>query len=50
MQKLTPKDLGVDLKPRVKVISVEDPPARQAGIKVEDVDSLLAKLKEKALI
>ncbi|CAG0918747.1 unnamed protein product [Notodromas monacha] len=50
VQKLSPKDLGVDISSRIKVISVEDPPTRQAGIKVDDVDSLVAKLKEKALI
>lgn len=47
IQKLTPKDLGVDVAPRIKVISVEDPPTRQAGQIVPDVDTLIAKLKEK---
>jgi electron transfer flavoprotein beta subunit len=48
--KKSPADLGVDLSPRVKVVSVEDPPVREAGQKVEDVDSLIAKLKEKGVI
>jgi len=39
--------LGVDVAPRIKVISVEDPPTRQAGQIVPDVDTLIAKLKEK---
>jgi len=43
-------DLGVDLSPRIQMISVEDPPVREAGQKVEDVDSLVAKLKEKGVI
>lgn len=43
---MTAKDLGVDLSPRIKVISVEDPPVRQAGSVVADVDTLVAKLKE----
>lgn len=46
MKKMTAKDLGVDLAPRIKVISVEDPPVRQAGAVVPDVDTLIAKLKE----
>jgi electron transfer flavoprotein beta subunit len=50
VEKTNPGSLGVDVTPRIKVLSVEDPPTRQAGIKVDDVDSLLAKLKEKALI
>ncbi|XP_072389943.1 electron transfer flavoprotein subunit beta [Diabrotica undecimpunctata] len=46
IQKLTPKDLGVDISPRIKVISVEDPPVRQAGAVLPDVDALVGKLKE----
>lgn len=46
LKKMTAKDLGVDLAPRIKVISVEDPPVRQAGSVVPDVDTLIAKLKE----
>ena len=42
---ITPKDLGVDIAPRVRVISVEDPPVRQAGIKVADTADLISKLK-----
>lgn len=43
---MTVKDLGVDIAPRIKVLSVEDPPVRQAGSIVPDVDTLVAKLKE----
>ncbi|CAG4957333.1 unnamed protein product [Colias eurytheme] len=46
MKKVSAKDLGVDLSPRIKVLSVEDPPVRQAGSVVPDVDTLVAKLKE----
>ncbi|XP_026760617.1 electron transfer flavoprotein subunit beta [Galleria mellonella] len=46
LKKVTAKDLGVDLTPRIKVVSVEDPPVRQAGSIVPDVDTLIAKLKE----
>ena len=45
--KMTPNDVGVDLTPRIEVVSVEDPPVREAGITVEDVDDLVGKLKEK---
>lgn len=44
--KMTPKDLGVDVSPRIKVVSVEDPPVRQAGVILPDVDALVGKLKE----
>ena len=32
--------------PRLKTLKVTEPPVRQAGIKVADVDALVAKLKE----
>ncbi|KAK5647605.1 hypothetical protein RI129_002497 [Pyrocoelia pectoralis] len=44
--KMTPQDLGVDISPRIKILSVEDPPVRQAGVILPDVDSLVTKLKE----
>ncbi|XP_047512410.1 electron transfer flavoprotein subunit beta [Pieris napi] len=46
MKKVAAKDLGIDLAPRIKIISVEDPPVRQAGAVVPDVDTLVSKLKE----
>ncbi|XP_037072749.1 LOW QUALITY PROTEIN: electron transfer flavoprotein subunit beta-like [Pollicipes pollicipes] len=46
IKKMKPSDLGVDTSPRIEVLSVEDPPVREAGIKVDDVDTLIAKLKE----
>jgi electron transfer flavoprotein beta subunit len=42
----TPADYGVDIAPRLKTLKVAEPPVRQAGIKVADVDALVAKLKE----
>jgi len=41
-----PADYGVDTAPRLKTLKVVEPPVRSAGIKVADVDSLVAKLKE----
>ena len=41
-----PGDYGVDIAPRLKTVTVSEPPVRQAGIKVEDVDALVAKLKD----
>jgi len=42
----SPADYGVDTAPRLKTLKVSEPPVRQAGIKVADVDALVAKLKE----
>jgi len=45
LEKKTPQDLGVDITSRIQVVSVEDPPTREAGAKVADVDELIARLK-----
>jgi len=41
----TPADYGVDISPRLTTTNVSEPPVRQAGEIVEDVDALVAKLK-----
>jgi len=44
----TPADFGVDTALRLKTLKVTEPAAREAGIKVEDVASLVDKLKNEA--
>ncbi|MBB4858044.1 electron transfer flavoprotein beta subunit [Novosphingobium chloroacetimidivorans] len=39
-------DYGVDIAPRLKTLTVKEPPVRSAGIKVPDVDTLVNKLKD----
>ncbi|RFB71178.1 MULTISPECIES: electron transfer flavoprotein subunit beta/FixA family protein [unclassified Herbaspirillum] len=46
----TPDALGVQLKPRIRTISVSAPPARAAGIIVPDVATLIEKLKNEAKV
>jgi len=46
----TPADLGVDITPRLKVLKVTEPPAREAGIIVETVAELVDKLKNEAKV
>ncbi|MDR7260310.1 electron transfer flavoprotein beta subunit [Sphingomonas sp. BE270] len=41
----TPADFGVDTTPRLETLKVAEPPTRSAGIKVADVNELVAKLK-----
>jgi electron transfer flavoprotein beta subunit len=41
----TPADYGVDVTPRLTTLKVTEPPKREAGIKVADVDELVGKLK-----
>jgi len=45
-----PGDLGVDPTPRLKTLKVSEPPARSAGVKVPDVATLVAKLKNEAKV
>jgi len=45
-----PADLGVDVTPRLTTISVAEPPARKAGIKVPDVATLVDKLRNEAKV
>ena len=42
----TPADYGVDVSPRLTTLKVTEPAQRSAGVKVADVDALVAKLKE----
>jgi electron transfer flavoprotein beta subunit len=44
----TPADFGVDIKPRLKVLKVAEPPKRSAGVKLDGVATLIDKLKNEA--
>ena len=50
LDSLNVDDLGVDIKPRLTVVKVEEPAAREAGIKVADVKELVEKLKNEAKV
>ncbi|KAK6008659.1 hypothetical protein QM012_000562 [Aureobasidium pullulans] len=44
--KKTMEEYGIDLTKRLKHVKVTEPPPRQGGGKVEDVDGMISKLKE----
>ena len=44
----TPEELGVDISPRLEILSTVEPPERDAGIIVGSVDELITKLKDDA--
>ena len=50
LDSLTVDDLGVDMTPRLTIVKVEEPPEREAGIKVADVKELVEKLKNEAKV
>jgi len=50
LEVVKPADLGVDVSPRIKTLKVSEPPKRGAGVKVPDVATLVAKLKNEAKV
>jgi len=50
LEQINVSDLGVDIKPRIEQIKVEEPPKRKAGIKVSSVAELVQKLKNEAKV
>ena len=50
LEVLKPADLGVEVAPRLKTLKVAEPPRRGAGIKVQDVATLVAKLKNESKV
>ncbi|MEM7468902.1 MAG: electron transfer flavoprotein subunit beta/FixA family protein [Pseudomonadota bacterium] len=47
---MTPADLSVDVTPRLTLLKAEDPPVRDGGVKVADVDELVDKLRNEAKV
>ena len=45
-----PDDYGVDVKPRLTILKVEEPPKREGGIKVDSISELVDKLKNEAKV
>ena len=50
LEVLKPAELGDDVAPRIKTLKVAEPPKRGAGVKVPDVATLVAKLKNEAKV
>ncbi len=50
LEVLKPETLGVDVAPRLKTLKVVEPAKRGAGVKVPDVATLVAKLKNEAKV
>jgi electron transfer flavoprotein beta subunit len=50
LEQIDASELGIDIKPRIEQIKVEEPPKRKAGIKVSSVAELVQKLKNEAKV
>ena len=44
IEKITPKDLNIEIKQRLKTLKVTEPDKKEAGIKVDSVEELVSKL------
>ena len=47
---MSPADLGVDMTPRLKTLSVVEPSKREGGVKVESVEELVEKLRNEVKV
>jgi len=47
VEKMTPTDVNIEIKQRLKTLEVTEPPKKEAGIKVDSVQQLISKLHEK---
>ena len=50
IDRLSPAELGVDVTPRLTVLKVEEPPRRQAGVKLASVAELVERLRNEAKV
>ena len=50
IEQINADDLGIDIKPRINQIKVEEPPKRKSGVKVASVAELVQKLKNEAKV
>lgn len=50
LEEIPVESLGLDLAPKVKVVRMSSPPKRQAGRKVDSVESLVKALQEEAKV
>ena len=48
LEEKTPDDYGVDIAPRLDIVSTREPEGRKGGVKVASVDELIEKLKTEA--
>ncbi|MCV2503348.1 MAG: electron transfer flavoprotein subunit beta/FixA family protein [Neisseriaceae bacterium] len=50
LEKIAIEDLGVDIEPRIEILSYAEPQPRTGGVKVESVQELVDKLKNEAKV
>lgn len=48
LAEIDPAEFGIDLESRIKILTTQEPSARQAGVRVQSVSELVHKLREEA--
>ena len=47
IEKISPSDLNIEIKQRLKTLKVTEPPKKESGIKIDSVQELISKLHDK---
>ncbi len=50
IERVTPAELGADVTPQVETLSAAEPPKRPPGVRVADVNELVARLRERGAL
>ena len=50
IDKIELSSLNIDIKNRLAVLEVNEPPSRKQGVMVKDIDELIEKLKNEAKV
>jgi electron transfer flavoprotein beta subunit len=50
IERVSPADLGADVAPQVETLSAAEPPKRPPGVRVQDVEELVARLRERGAL
>ena len=46
IEKISPGDLNIEIKQRLKTLKVTEPPKKESGIKIDSVQELVSKLHD----
>ena len=46
IEKITPSELNIEIKQRLKTLKVTEPPKKESGIKIDSVQELISKLHD----
>ena len=50
IEKISPGDLNIEIKQRLKTLKVTEPPKKESGIKIDSVQELISKLHDEEMV